>query len=430
MVSTEEKSENNLPSTEEMKSTLFSPEGKGLLARAESELEDSLKAKSTKSHLVDSLAAIDPELAYQVALKESKRAASDYFPTELEFSSDLDKEHSVKNSKVDIHGNLLDCSLSVSESRKLKPSFTYETEAPDLLNVMRWEPQELEVLIPFFNWEDFAQEWQKSESESADLAIEKARKMLSQWCEEWRDLNGLAPRPCGVFAFFPAGSTSDDLILVFSNDRQQEEPLLKIVCFRQNTKDQDGYCRSLADFIAPMKEEFYCQRKGATDWIGFFAVTAGEEIEQIIRFHKDQNDSQQLFLAQLLAKHLVKAASYFLHDLVRREYWGYEKKSFTPEELFSQKQQGRIFLPTSKTLPDPALLKSIFNLISVKARTGIALLPNYEMKPEGSICGLYVAHPHAQALRIAPITYEQIDDYASRIKEDPEIIRKRLEPYC
>lgn len=435
MVATEENCKKEEPiDSEPLVQMELDPE-RGLLAKAEKEFHEIFKEERRKQHLVDSLAAIDPELAYQVALKESKRGQDSYLPTGLEFASDLHTGDFFENSLIGLDGKELgesEDALSLSEARLLKPSLDYHPEQPEVLTVMRWEPQQLEELLPLMDWDSFLADWKavKGDSEPLSEIVDFAKNSFSKWCEEWRDLNGLSPRPCGVFAFFPAGSTSDDSLLIFSNLHHQKEPLLNLPLFRQNQKDADGYCWSFSDFIAPMKEEFAWERKGAIDWIGFFAVTAGEELEQMIRLYESQQDHDRLLLTTLLGKQLAKAAALLLYDSVRREYWGYDKKLLSTQELLAEKGQAKIFFPGSSTLPDRALLKPIFDLISVKARTGIALLPDYQMKPDCSLCGLFVSHPQSFPLKINALSHEQIEEYALKLDEDFALVRQRLTPYC
>src|SRR5205823_983169 len=80
-------------------------------------------------------------------------------------------------------------------------------------------------------------------------------------------------RARGVFGFWPANSVGDDIQLYAGESR--EDLIATIHTLRQQTRKGQGESNyALADFIAP-------KSSGLRDYIGAFAVTAGEGLAEL-----------------------------------------------------------------------------------------------------------------------------------------------------
>src|SRR6185369_11332519 len=78
-----------------------------------------------------------------------------------------------------------------------------------------------------------------------------------------------------------------------------------------------------------------------TDHLGFFAVTAGIGIEKLIEDFERDHDDYNSILIKALADRLAEGFAETLHELVRKEFWGYAKdEKLSSEELISEKYQG------------------------------------------------------------------------------------------
>jgi 5-methyltetrahydrofolate--homocysteine methyltransferase len=72
----------------------------------------------------------------------------------------------------------------------------------------------------------------------------------------------------------------------------------------------------MSDFIAP-------KSSGKTDYIGFFACSAGHGQDELCKkFVEDQDDYNNM-LVKTLTDRLAEAFSEQLHQQVRKEIWGY-----------------------------------------------------------------------------------------------------------
>src|SRR5690606_18657729 len=79
----------------------------------------------------------------------------------------------------------------------------------------------------------------------------------------------------GVYGFWPAASTGDDIIVYADDERSSE--LCRFHALRQQweRKGQATFY-SLADFVAPVDS-------GRNDYIGAFAVTAGQGCDEMAK---------------------------------------------------------------------------------------------------------------------------------------------------
>lgn len=279
----------------------------------------------------------------------------------------------------------------------------------------------LETLVWFIDWTPFFQTWELSGrypgifddeliGEEARKLFEDAQVMLHQLInEKW-----LTAR--AVIGFFPANSVDDDILLY--RDDTRTEVLETLHHLRQQNVKAPGrpnYC--LSDFIAPLKS-------GKADYIGAFAVTTGIGIEaKIAQFEADFDDYSAIML-KALADRLAEAFAEYLHQVVRKEYWGYAgDEAHTPEELISEAYQGIRPAPGYPACPDHTEKEKLFALLNVTAHTSIELTESYAMYPTAAVSGWYFSHPESQYFNVGKITEEQLEDYAKRkgmIKEVAE----------
>src|SRR5690606_31046576 len=132
--------------------------------------------------------------------------------------------------------------------------------------------------------------------------------------------------PRAVVGFWPANAVDDDIRL-FTDEARKDE-LATFFTLRQQLTKRDGKANvALSDFVAPVES-------GKADWIGGFVVTAGiEEVAIAERFER-ANDDYSSILVKALADRFAEAFAERMHEVVRREFWGYGKdEAFSPEDL-------------------------------------------------------------------------------------------------
>jgi 5-methyltetrahydrofolate--homocysteine methyltransferase len=284
-------------------------------------------------------------------------------------------------------------------------------------------------VVPYINWASFLAVWKfpvrfhtyfklSGEKEKAqwllalsekekEKAIEASRLMddaqnqLSAWSEANLSLIK------AIIGFYPVKVENDSLILEAPAASGGAVPQNKIVpLLRQQEKREDDTYKSLADFIDP-----------AGDFIGLFVVTAGLETP----FHSDcacghleTEDTYQKLLEQTLCDRLVEAASEYLHEKVRKEYWGYSPdESFTPDELLKAPYRGIRPASGYPVHPDISLNFLIDDLLNMN-QIGVSLTPNGAIYPTASTAGMYIACPESDYFAIGKTDETQLADYAQR----------------
>ncbi|NTV29410.1 MAG: methionine synthase, partial [Candidatus Omnitrophica bacterium] len=211
----------------------------------------------------------------------------------------------------------------------------------------------------------------------------------------------------GVFGIFPANSVGDDIEIY--SDGSRSRVLTTCRMLRQQVKKADAspepyYC--LADFVAP-------KSAGAIDHVGAFAVTAGAGMPEAVRALS--GDDYRITMLKTLADRLAEAFAEVLHEMVRREYWGYApEEHLSNEDIFAGRYCGIRPAPGYPACPDHTEKTAIFQLLNADKNAGIHLTETMMMDPVASICGHYFAHPQAVYFPLGHILPDQLEDYARR----------------
>ena len=134
-------------------------------------------------------------------------------------------------------------------------------------------------------------------------------------------------------------------------------------------------------------------------------------------------------MVKALADRLAEAFAEHLHELVRKEYWGYApEEDFNNEALIKENYQGIRPAPGYPAQPDHTEKLIIFDLLKAEENTCIKLTENLAMYPAASISGLYFAHPEAKYFNVGKIGKDQVFDYHRRKGMSLEEIEKWLRP--
>jgi 5-methyltetrahydrofolate--homocysteine methyltransferase len=212
--------------------------------------------------------------------------------------------------------------------------------------------------------------------------------------EEW-----LRPRAvCGLWPARRAPDCPDD-VLISLDGRQVRLPFLR----QQVAKRAGRPSQCLADFVAP-----------EGDWIGGFAVTAGDAPDRLAAFRAAGDDFSDILL-KALADRLAEALAEALHERVRRELWAYAPdERLTNEQLIREDYRGIRPAPGYPACPDHSLKPILFDALGAREACGMDLTENFAMTPAASVSGFYFAHPQAAYFGVARIGADQVADYARR----------------
>ncbi|MCV9878245.1 methionine synthase [Brenneria izbisi] len=212
--------------------------------------------------------------------------------------------------------------------------------------------------------------------------------------------------PRGVVGLFPANRVGDDVEIY--TDERRNAVLLVSHHLRQQTEKKDfpNYC--LSDFVAP-------KSSGKPDYLGAFAVTGGLEEDTLAEQWEAQHDDYNKIMVKALSDRLAEAFAEYLHERVRKVYWGYAAhENLSNDELIRENYQGIRPAPGYAACPDHTEKAQIWQLLDVERHTGMKLTESYAMWPGASVSGWYFSHPDSKYFAVAQIQRDQVEDYAQR----------------
>ena len=303
---------------------------------------------------------------------------------------------------------------------------SFEAKLPNALGVHTIEQQSLKDLVPYIDWSPFFRSWDlhgkypdiltdEVVGEQAQSLFQDAQEMLNQIVED----NWLTAK--ARFGLFPAHAVGDDIEIYTTDDRSQVSA--RWLTLRQQLKKRRGLPNlALADFVAP-------KTSGKKDYIGAFCVTTGFGTDEKAQAFEAENDDYSSIMVKALSDRLAEAFAEYLHERVRRKYWGYAvEESFSNEELIQEKYKGIRPAPGYPACPDHLEKKTLWKLMEVEETIGVQLTESLAMWPASSVSGYYFAHPEAQYFGLGKIKTDQLVSYSKRRGISLDEARKWLNP--
>ncbi|MGA2405726.1 MAG: methionine synthase [Bacteroidales bacterium] len=221
-----------------------------------------------------------------------------------------------------------------------------------------------------------------------------------------------------VFGLFPAVSDGDD-VKVFSDKSKKKIKSVFRFLRNQEIKEKGVPNLSLSDYIAP-------KSTGLDDNIAAFVVTAALDNEA---FGKYKDDDYATIMIRILSDRLAEALAEWLHEKIRKEYWGYAKQeNLSVEELLKVRYTGIRPAPGYPACPDHTEKQVIFDLLGAEKAIGAGLTENFAMIPPASVSGYIFSHPGSTYFNIGKIGSDQLKDYAKRKNFTNEEAAKWLSP--
>ena len=261
-------------------------------------------------------------------------------------------------------------------------------------------------IIPYINWVYFYHAWGISARPEADKQKlrDEAEAALSDCQERYQAY--------ALFRLFDAYSDGDDIVV---SGKRKEESGKRIPLLRQQQAGSEFLC--LADYISPLTSHL----SPLTSQIGVFATSVSHGLETDF-----DADPYQKMMMQLLADRLAEAAAERMHELVRKDYWGYApEEDLTVVEMHQERFLGIRPAVGYPSLPDASLNFVIDSLLDF-SQIGVRLTEHGAMKPHASVSGLMMAHPQAHYFSIGKIGEDQLRDYARRRGLPVEYLRRFL----
>ena len=304
------------------------------------------------------------------------------------------------------------------------PDFSVPPVTPNKLGVTP-VAADIATLRRYIDWTPFFLTWSLAGKypriltdevvgEQAQSLFDDANEMLDNLIAN----GGLEAK--GVMGLFPANRRDDDVVIY--TDESRTETLGVSHHLRQQTQKPKGANYCLSDFVAPVGS-------GINDYIGAFAVTGGIGEDELAAQYDAQGDDYNAIMVKAVADRLAEAFAEYLHERVRKEYWGYAPdENLDNDALIREKYQGIRPAPGYAACPEHTEKQLIWDLLDAEKHTGMSLTESYAMWPGASVSGWYFSHSEARYFAVAKIQPDQLESYAERKGWDLQTAEKWLAP--
>ncbi len=304
--------------------------------------------------------------------------------------------------------------LTLEEARdnKLQLDLTKVAPAPKKPGIHIWQDVDLQSLRDFIDWTPFFLTWQLSGKFPAILnhpEVGMEARKLYQDANHMLDLMIGSRKVTGraIFGLFPANSEGDDIIVYTDESRTTEKHRLYNLRQQLQLRNNVPNC-CLGDFVAPASS-------GVADYIGAFAVSTGFGADEFAAEFAAAHDDYNSIMVKALADRLAEALAEYLHQQVRKDYWGYAAdENLDNEALIREAYQGIRPAPGYPACPEHTEKGTLFNMLNVTPEIGLELTESFAMWPGAAVSGWYFAHPDSKYFAVSKIGEDQLADYAKR----------------
>ena len=324
--------------------------------------------------------------------------------------------------------------VSIEAARKNKMALSFEGKyapiKPKFIGRRVLKNVDLATIASYIDWGPFFQTWDLAGpypailtdevvGEAASKVFEEGQVMLKKIIEgRWLTANG-------VIALLPANSVGEDDIEIYADDTRSEVALTYYGVRQQTEKPIiDGVRRPnqcLADFIAP-------KSSGIADYIGMFAVTAGLGIEKYEKRFEQAHDDYSSIMLKSLADRLAEAFAEYLHERVRKDFWGYATdENLSNVELIKEAYQGIRPAPGYPACPEHTVKAEMFKVMQCE-EIEMYMTESFAMIPGAAVSGFYFAHPESKYFSVGKIDMDQVADMAKRRGANQEGLERWLAP--
>ena len=289
----------------------------------------------------------------------------------------------------------------------------------DWKNIKLFEPRkpgihvlndiDLQELAGYFDWTYFFFAWKVSGKYPAifndPVKGPEAKKLFSDaqiYLKKINDKRLLAAR--AVFGLFPAVSEGDDVKVFHDKTKKEVKTVLRFLR-NQELKEKGVPNLSLSDYVAP-------ESTGLIDNIGIFIVSATLDEKAMEQYREDDYAT---IMIRILSDRYAEAIAEWLHEKVRREYWGYAPdENLSVDDVLKLKYKGIRPAPGYPACPDHTEKRIIFDLLEAEKMIGASLTENFAMIPPASVSGYFFSHPGSSYFNLGKINHDQLKDYSLR----------------
>lgn len=192
--------------------------------------------------------------------------------------------------------------------------------------------------------------------------------------------------PTAVYQFFPAQSEKNKIYIY---DPEDPEKIIEKFDF---PRQESAPYLCLADYIKSVDS-------GVKDYVGMFAVTAGNGIREKAEQFKQEGHFLESHALQALALESAEGFAELIHRQIR-DRWGFPDPSdFTMQDRYATHYQGQRYSFGYPACPDIEDQAKLFRLIHPED-AGIQLTDGFMMEPEASVTAIVFAHPEARYFNV------------------------------
>ena len=281
---------------------------------------------------------------------------------------------------------------------------------------------DLKALRETIDWTPFFQTWELAGRYPDILTDEvvgvESTKLFHDAQEMLNDWENTQPISCeATYFMLPVKRTNDDVVVLNAEGTEQ---ISQFHFLRQQRKMSMGVPNlSLADFLSPTE----------IDYMGGFAVTAGLNLDPIVKAFEANLDDYNSIMAKSLADRLAESLAEYLHARVRTEFWGYAtNENLSNDELIHEKYVGIRPAPGYPACPDHTEKSTLFNLFDSEFNLNISLTESMAMMPAASVSGFYFANENSKYFGLGKIGKDQVENYAERKGMSLKEIERWLSP--
>ena len=279
---------------------------------------------------------------------------------------------------------------------------TFESYTPNFVGRKVLDPINIQDIVPYINWKLFFKLWNYDEKFETVKNISMCGHCKAQWFAAFNEADrekameasklyddafALLQRIIDIEAeyikaIFVIGEAYSEEDTIYINNYAFPMP-------RQQEKTDTNEYLSLSDYIAP-------KSSNKKDYLGAFAVTAGAGTEYLLNKYRSTGDEHSALVLESLFHVLAEGATEWLHQKVRKEYWGYaSNEELTIPALFAAKYSGIRATVGSAMLPDSAININLHNMLQAD-EIYISVDDKGKMTPAASLAGFFFAHPAAK----------------------------------
>ena len=321
--------------------------------------------------------------------------------------------------------------LSLDQSRARAPQFDWATTdlpKPAFLGTQVYHDASVQELLEkeFIDWGPFFSAWElhgrypeiltdEVVGVEATKLLADARAMFARIIAEKRF------QPKAILTFWPANAVGDSVEIY--TDESRTEVLHTFHFLRQQLeKPADQFNHCLADYVAP-------KSSGRADYLGNFAVTAGDGVEKFSHEFKAAGDDYNAILVQALGDRIAEAMAEFFHKKTR-DLCGYGlTENLSAYDIIREKYRSIRPAPGYPACPDHRHKPQLWDLVPVEKEIGIGLTESCAMYPASSVSGFYFNHPDSKYFAVGKLGHDQVTDYAGRSGWTLTECEKWLGPY-